>query len=323
MRGLLWIALFLVFAAGVSQAQTSFTNVKLDDAFVFPGKLILAQVIEIKTSESLTIEEIVLKNTATASDPKTKIRGADLEYIEIRRGSETGQVLAKKETNLEGLENLEKEGVTIEVSDNNFFSEGTHRLYILVKLKADENLIGKKLALGDTEVIGASVFYPTTAPAATFTVVGPRVEFEDLGFTEAVVYRGQRFLAARILVDATAVPMDFTIDRLVVQNVATDTPLSGRYVARVEVRRAEDDALLGEQTTASELEKFTTTGIVVVTRENNKVFAYSKARLEIWITLKPDAPIGQKIRVATKVRHEGTDYTAREEDKAPVFTVQS
>ena len=165
MRGLLWIALFLVFAAGVSQAQPSFTNVKLDDAFVFPGKLILAQVIEIKTSESLTIEEIVLKNTATASDPKIeKIGAGDLEYIEIRRGSRTGQVL-KKETLQTGADL--KTGVTIGGLTNNSFSAGTHRLYILVKLKADESLIEKKLALGETKVNVTSVSY---GAGKTYTV---------------------------------------------------------------------------------------------------------------------------------------------------------
>lgn len=313
MRRFFWLMLLLALAAGASQAQT-FTNVKLDNASVFPGKLIVAQVIEIKTTVTLTVTAVTVKNTAAIN----KLAGEEIEYLEIRRGSETGQVL-KKET---ALTNLETTGVTITISANNTFSSGTHRLYILVKLKADAGLVGKELALGGTKINASDVNYPATAPAARFTVVGPEAEFADLGFAEAVVYRGQRFLAARILVDATAVPMDFTIDRLTIQNSAT-TPLSGRYVARVEVRRADDDALLGEQTTASELEKFTTTGIAVITSANNKVFAYSQTRLEIWITLKPDAPAAQKIQISAKVRCEGTDYTVGEADNAPVFAVQS
>jgi len=312
MRRILWATFLLVLAVAASQAQT-FTNIKLDDASVFPGKLMVAQVIEIKTTGTLTITTVTVKNTATGD----KVAGGDLEYLEIRRGSETGQVL-KKATN---LTNLETEGVTITGLANNTFSAGTHRLYILVKLKADAGLVGKNLKLGETKINASDVTYPPTAPAATFTVVGPKVEFEDLGFAEAVVYRGQRFLAARILVDATAVPMDFTIERLTIQNVATSTPLSGRYIARVEVRRAEDDALLGEQTAASELEKFTTTGIPVTASTNNKVLAYSQTRLEIWITLKADAPIGHKIQIAAEVRCEGTDYDITGE--APVFSVQS
>ena len=311
MRRFFWVTLLLALAAGASQAQT-FTNVKLDDASVFPGKLIVAQVIEIKTTVTLTVTAVTVKNTAATN----KLAGGEIEYLEIRRGSETGQVLKKETT----LTNLEAAGVTITISANNTFSAGTHRLYILVKLKADAGLVGKELALGGTKINASDVNYPATAPAARFTVVGPEAEFADLGFAEAVVYRGQRFLAARILVDATAVPLDFTIDRLTIQNSAT-TPLSGRYVARVEVRRADDDALLGEQTTASELEKFTTTGIAVITSANNKVFAYSQTRLEIWITLRSDAPIGQKIKVNAKVRCEGTDYGVT--GTVPIFTVQS
>jgi len=313
MRRVFWLMLLLALAAGASQAQT-FTNVKLDDAYVFPGKLIVAQVIEIKTTVTLTVTAVTVKNTAAIN----KLAGEEIEYLEIRRGSETGQVLKKETT----LTNLETTGVTITISANNTFSSGTHRLYILAKLKADAGLVEKKLALGETKINASDVTYPATAPAATFTVKGPTAKFEALGFGDGVVYRGQRFLAARILVDAREVPMDFTIDRLTIQNSAT-TPLSGRYVARVEVRRADDDALLGEQTTASELEKFTTTGIAVITSANNKVFAYSQTRLEIWITLKPNAPAAQKIQISAKVRCEGTDYTVGEADNAPVFAVRS
>ena len=314
MRRVFWLMLLLALAAGVSQAQT-FTNVKLDDAYVFPGKLIVAQVIEIKTTVTLTVTAVTVKNTAAIN----KLAGEEIEYLEIRRGSETGQVLKKETT----LTNLETTGVTITISANNTFSSGTHRLYILAKLKADAGLVEKKLALGETKINASDVNYPPTAPAATFTVKGPTAKFEALGFGEGVVYRGQRFLAARILVDAREVPMDFSIDRLTIQNVGEAPQLSGRYLARVEIRRADDDALLGEQTTASELEKFTTTGIAVITSANNKVFAYSQTRLEIWITLKPDAPAAQKIQVSAKVRCEGTDYPVGEAGNAPVFAVQS
>jgi len=101
MRRILWATFLLVLAVAASQAQT-FTNIKLDDASVFPGKLMVAQVIEIKTTGTLTITTVTVKNTATGD----KVAGGDLEYLEIRRGSETGQVL-KKATN---LTNLETEG---------------------------------------------------------------------------------------------------------------------------------------------------------------------------------------------------------------------
>lgn len=317
MRRFMWAALFLALAAGTMQAQT-YTNVALDDASVFPGALITAQVIEIKipTGSSPTITQVTVKNTATDS----KLAGADLEYIEIRRGSATGQVL-KKVTN---LTNFETTGVNIVPTANNTFSSGTHRLYILVKLKANEELRGKKLVLGGTTIDSTTVLYPSTAPAATFTVVGPEVQFTELD-VDTNVYRGQRFLAARILVDATNVPIDFTINRLTIKNTASGadvTPLSGRYVSRIEVRRAADGALLGEQTTASELEKFATTGVPVTATANNKVAAYSQVHLEIWVTLKEDAPLGHKIKVSASVRCEGTDFTAEQANNAPQFTVQ-
>lgn len=317
--GAVWgmLAAWVLPAAGA----VTVTNVAVPDAFVFPGALLVAQIIEIRvpTGQTLDLREITVKNTATG----TKIAAGDLEYIEIRRGSETGTLL-KKETTLAGFESA---GVTIALTTNNRFTAGTHRLFILVKLKSLEALVGKALALGETSVKDtASTSYAVTYPpaAATFTVVGPKVDFQEIEDASEAVYRGQRFLAARILVDASEVPLDFTLSRLLVRNVASGSgviPLAGRYLTRVEVRRALDGALLGEQTSRSELDKFATTGTAVTLTANNRVYAYSQVLLEVWLTLASDAPLGHKIQLGASVRLEGTDFAVGEPGKAPKFTV--
>ncbi len=309
-----WIAFCVFLFAGTLQAQITITNVKVDDAFVFPGALITAQIVEIKvpTGQSLTITSVSVKNTATGA----KVAGGDLEYIEIRRGSATGPVL-KKETSLSGFETA---GVTIATTANNTFTAGTYKLYILTKLKPVETLVGKALQLGETKVNTVPVTYPSAAPAATFTVVGPEVNFAEEPVS-GVVYRGQRFLAARLIVNAGAVPLDFTITQVSVSNTASDPKLSGRYVSRIEVRRAEDGALLGEQTSSSELEKLTTSGTIIPTTANNRVAAYSTTALEIWITLKSDAPTGHKVKLDVVLRCESGNFSAKE--TPPEFTVQA
>ncbi|MEM3549420.1 MAG: PKD domain-containing protein, partial [Thermofilum sp.] len=309
MRQFLWTVLLLVLAITASYGQT-FTNIAIDDAAVLPGALIVAQIIEIKVpSSALTVTQIVLKNTATSP-----VRGNDLEYIEIRRGSQTGTVL-KKETTLTGFEGTN--GVTISITANNTFSAGTHRLYILAKLKTDENLVDKKMALGGTKVNTTDIDY-TTAPAAVFTVVGPVVSF-DSSVPSATVYRGQRFLAARIEVDnqTRSVPFQVTISQVRLKNVASEgTKLSGAYIQQVEILRATDSAVLGSSTN---LTNFTTTGTVITTSANNTVGAYSKLLLEIWVTLKGDAPNGHVLQLQVDVRCGGTDFQAQ--GTAPKFTV--
>lgn len=311
MRRLLGISLFIAFAAWATDGPT-FTNVKVEDAFVFPGTLIKpAQIIEIKvTSGSFTLTSVNIKNIASDN----KITGGQVEYIEIRRGSTTGTLLVKV-TSLAGLESTT--GVTIDITTNNTFNVGTHRLYFLVKLKADEGLAGRKLQLSVT-LNGTTPNY--TVPAATFTVVGPELEFEELEGANPTVYRGQTFLAARINVDAGEVPLDFSLSQLKVWNAASSTALAGKYVTRIEVRRALDGALLGAQTTATELEKFATTGTPVSLTANNSFSAYTQTRLEIWITLTDNTPLGHKVKVDATLRCEGTDFSVGEEAKVTEFT---
>jgi len=337
MRRFLWVGICVILLSAFSQAQDiEFRNVQLDDASVFPGTVLTAQIIEfaVPSGYKVTISSVFVVNTADGN----RVRGDQLEYIEVRRGSETGARMGRidKETELTGFESL---GVEITTSTNNKFSTpGSYRLYIRVKLKANEGLVAEepeseRLALGGTVITGTvtygdsqSDFYTWVsyvAPVATFTVVGPTVTLEGLTAVETTVYRGQRFLAAEISIDAAQVPFDLTINSITVQNVATEARLSGRYVSRIEVRRASDAVLLGEQTSATELEKFATVGTTVYITSNNQIPSYSQVSLEIWITLKNDAPPGHHIQIGqpgTKVRCNDVDFTAG--GLGPSFTVQ-
>jgi hypothetical protein len=150
----------------------------------------------------------------------------------------------------------------------------------------------------------------TDAPFATEFTVGPSPTIKfDGSVEEGEIYPGQRFLAGRIEVNADKVPFETTVSQLLLKNVASGTKLSGTYIAAIEVRRASDDALLG-QASSSEIGKFATMGTTITTSSNNKVPAYSTVHLEIWITLKSDAPTGQKLKLEAQVRCGGTDFPA-------------
>ncbi|MBC7220966.1 PKD domain-containing protein [Candidatus Bipolaricaulota bacterium] len=308
MRRFLLVALAVGLAAPIALGAATYTNEDLglsgDDLKVNPGALVLAQKIKIVvTGEAKAVTELTVKNTA--GNPA---QGAEIEYIEVRRDSGTGPVLRKLTS---GLTNFHTTGVTfstVTTASIRNFAVGTHYLYVLIKLKADVPL-ERNLALGDTKIESVPITYP---PAATVFTVGPSPAIAfDGSVVGANVYRGERFLAGRIEVDAEEVPFETTISRLLVKNVAnTDaTPLSGSYVAAIEVRRASDGALLGEAT-STEIAKLTTTGTAVTTSSNNKLPAYSTVFLEIWVTLKGDAPTGHKLKLQASVRCGGTDFNA-------------
>ncbi|MBU0596066.1 PKD domain-containing protein, partial [Candidatus Bipolaricaulota bacterium] len=145
------------------------------------------------------------------------------------------------------------------------------------------------------------------APAALF-IVGPApgVAFDGL-VLDSVVYPGQRFLAGRIEVDGSLVPFEMTIDRILLENVGAVTRLLGTHVDAIEIRRASDDALLGQATT-TEIGKLTTGGTLINTTSNNDVPAYGSSWLEIWVTLDPNAPTGQNLQFMGDVRCNGTDF---------------
>ncbi|GAB4309183.1 MAG: hypothetical protein Kow0097_10130 [Candidatus Bipolaricaulota bacterium] len=315
MRRFLLVALAVGLAAPITLGAATYTNEDLglsgDDLVVHPGAVVLAQKIKIVvTGDTLSVTELTVTNTAASN----RVQGAEIEYIEVRRDSATGPVL-KKQTS--GLTNFHTTGVTfstVTTTSIRNFAVGTHYLFVLIKLKATAPL-GRNLALGATKVNSVGVTYP---PAATAFTVGPSPTIAfDGSVLDADVYRGERFLAGRIEVDAEEVPFETTISRLLLVNVAAGTKLSGTYVAGIEVRRASDGALLGEAT-ETEIAKLTTTGTAITPSSNNKVPAYSTVFLEIWVTLKGDAPTGHNLKLEASVRCGGKDFAAGE---GPLFTV--
>lgn len=320
MKWCMLLAVAVALAAPAVVAQT-FNNIGLPDENVAPGAVVLAQVVQftVGTGNTVTITALSVKNDLplpTPPDPDNRVKSADVEYIEVRRNTETGPVL-KKHTIGVGDDLLT--GIAITGLANNTFTAGTHRLYIFVKLKAGVP-VGLKLRLGGTTITspGAAINYapPGGGPAATFTVRLPVVKF-DGAVPGADVYRGQRFLAGRILVDATDLPFETTISQVVLKNVAVGgTKLTGAYVDKIEVRRASDDAQLGS---TSQVAALTTTGVTITT-SNAKAGPYSALHLEIWVTLKLTAPMGHKLQLAADVRCGGRDIPA--DDEAPTFTVK-
>lgn len=310
--------------------QITFSNVGLSDDFVAPGAVVLAQVIQfVVPSGTVTINSVKVQNTAGG----TKVTAAEVDYIEIRRNSETGPVLKK----VTSPSQFDTGALVLTGLANNSFTTGTHRLFILIKLKPTVTL-GRTIQLGTQTaptVINSGAapgtdnnvqYGASGAGAATFTVVLPTATF-DGSVPDGSVYRGQRFLAGRIKLDGEGLAFETTIAQVVIKNALLTDRLTGAYVSGIEVRRASDDALLGQQTTASELGKLTTTGVVITTASNNKVPPFSTVVLEVWVTLRTDAPTGRKVKLEPVFRLCGPGLTAQAGTDvstggtAPEFTV--
>jgi len=317
-----WLLLLAGFIApNLLGNGVTFTNVDLgltgDATYVAPGAWVLAQ--KIQADAAVTITKVVVYNKVQT--PSLRVLGADVERIEVRRTSD-GKLMGSAYTSTALAKFAEAEGVTINTTTNNAIAANGY-FEIWVKLRSTVPL-GRKLKLDGTKVryvtdgspeTEKSVTYP---PDATEFTVGPSPTISfDGSVEEGEIYPGQRFLAGRIEVNANQVPFETTISQLLLKNVASGTKLSGTYIAAIEVRRASDDALLG-QASSSEIGKFATTGTTITTSSNNKVPAYTTVLLEIWITLKSNAPTGQKLKLEAQVRCGGTDFPA---GTGPDFTV--
>ncbi|MEM3485950.1 MAG: PKD domain-containing protein [Candidatus Methanomethyliaceae archaeon] len=242
------------------------------------------------------LQKVRIRNTA---DPSIAIQGSDVEKIEIVRVSD-GRVIGTL-TNAAELAKLTTSGATVSISSAYQAFTSSTEIHIRVKLKSTVAL-GKRLILGDTRCtindvehaidywIDPGLFEVGPAPYCTFD--------ETMADLEQNVFAGERFLAGRLLINASETPFDLTLSELRVRNGGVWPLLSGRYISSIEVRRASDNALLGQQTSAIELEKFCTDqGTPVSLTANNVVPAYAQMWLEIWVTLKPDAPTGHKIKL--------------------------
>ena len=323
----------LVTLAAILLAPAAFgadtaVNQAMADADVAPGELVIAQRIQITASAGSGLWYVVVRNTdGTAA----QLTGAGVEKVEVVRESDDRVIGTQSSaTELAKLTSATT-GAAVQIQPAYRAFATTLAVQIRVKLKSSVAL-GTKLRLGWATVdvrtpsdSTTSSIVPVTGAAPLLTAgPSPIVEF-DGAVPAAETYNGQRFLAGRINVDAGDVPFDVTITRLVLGNVASGTKLSGSSIARVEILRASDGALLGDLTTDAELVKLTTTGSTILTSSNNKVVAYGQVQLEIWVTLEPSVPAGRTLQVTANVRIGGADFLTGDNDPAgdlaSVFTV--
>ena len=120
------------------------------------------------------------------------------------------------------------------------------------------------------------------------------------GGSDGTVWGGQRFLAARLIIDNTGNSVKYVLDSIIVKNKATSSPLAGGYIANLEVVRPTDGRVLASESRSSVLENFTTTGVELVLNPKHETPPYSESTLEIWITLKESteaAPLPPKAKI--------------------------
>ena len=260
-------------------------------------------------------ESVLVKNTFSGGEA---LSGEHIEKLEVVRKSDG--VVIGSQTNATELKKFTTTGVPITIGQAYRQFTWETEVQIRVKLKSSAPL-GKRFTLGETwvriEGFDWKVNYEP-AGAAEFEIPEPIVTL-DPEIEGGTVYAGQRFLAGRIVMDASELHFETTVTQLRLRNIA-DAALPGQYISAVEVRRASDDALLG-QASSSEIAKFATTGTLITTSANNKIPAYSTVLLEIWITLKPDAPLGRQIRLEVTVWCGGNEFPPIRAPDEAVFTV--
>ncbi len=257
-----------------------------------------------------TLNAVNVRNTVPLDDA---VLGENIIRIEVVRVSDN-RVIGSQSTTTNLNRFTTNEGVPIPISATYRAFTGTVELEIRVTLRDTVPLL-KEFRLGDTSAtIGVTeidvTYVPPNGSAAALFIVGPApgVAFDGL-VLDSVIYPGQRFLAGRIEVDCSLVPFEVTIDRVLLENVGAATQLLGTNIDAIEIRRASDDALLG-QASSTEIGKLTTDGTIVNATSNNEIPAYGLAWLEIWVTVDANAPTGQNLQFAADVRCNGTDFPA-------------
>jgi len=322
MRRFMLLAVAVALAAPIVVAQTPvFSNVALASVDVAPGSWVLAQRITQAASGTFTVTMVRVFNTAAG----TRLAGADVERIEVRRSSDS-MLLGSVSVSTALANFATTGGVEISTTTNNAFT-APFELEIWVRLKASASL-GRTLQLGmtgtptviTTNVTNHNVVY--TVAAATFTTAGP-IWFID-GITDEVpVYREQKFLAARFEVNNLLVGASRTVSRVDVRNRSDPIRLAGAYIARIEVIRARDGNRLGEKTSGFGNFPSDTLWVDIATASHNAVGAYSLEIYEIWITLRSDAPTAHRLQLGAQVRLTGTgyDHTHLVRGTAPRFII--
>lgn len=253
-------------------------------------------------AEPAQLGYIVVRNTEI-SNP---LLGSEVTKIEVVRVSD-GRVIGSQSNSSELNKLTLPEGVKIPISQSYRAFTGELVFEIRLYTKSTTPLF-RKLWLGHLIFNVDGSDYATYPWRARPFEVGPSPQISfDEEIEGAEVYPGQRFIAGRLVINASNVPFSFPINQIKLFNIAGN-PLPGNYVAKLEIRRTMDDALIGEAT-ATELAKLSTTGTTIIPSSTaNTVPAYSELQLDIWVTTKPDAPVGKNLRLGAEVRCQYYDF---------------
>ncbi len=295
------------FVVGVPGGFEDVKNDPLGEGHIFSGQRFLAQRIEVRDNDldpyNVTIESFVVQNMAGAGVRLAETQVARIEVRRARDGALLGAVTDAAGLNAGGVR-IPPAGTAI---GNNIVADDTSEtLEIWVTLRTGIPH-GRTLQLRTTvwHTEGGRSFGPLVAGNATF-ITGPDAGegFETASpvtMSNRTVFQGVRFLAQQLdLRDNDPDPYDVTIASLMIRSDPPDNPLADQHVAKVEVRRKSDGALLGEVTDPVGLRL---AGVRVTATANNLVPDDTSVELEIWITLEDTAPAGRKLRLRSVVWH--------------------
>lgn len=310
------------FVVGAPAGFEQLKNVPLDGGRIYSGQRFLAQRIEAGDSDldpyDVTVESFIVQNVA---DPTLRLAESQIAKVEVRRARD-GALLGE----VDNAAGLNAGGVRIPPAGtaigNNVVADDTSETFeIWITLKTGVphgRTVRLQTAVWHTE--SGHLSGPVVPGNATFET-GPDAGegFETatpVTMSSRTVFQGVRFLAQRLdLRDNDPDPYDVTITSLMIRNYVPDNPLADQHVAKIEVRRKSDGALLGEVTDPVGL---SLAGVRVTTGANNLVPDDTSVELEIWITLKDTAPSGRKLRLESVVWHtEGTATKASTELVGP------
>ncbi|MFC2099922.1 PKD domain-containing protein [Candidatus Bipolaricaulota bacterium] len=253
------------------------------------------------TSNSFAVENVADATTRLAENQIAKI-----ELVRARDGALMGEI-----TNTSGLN---AGGVRVLTPFANLASDDTEEVVeVWVTLKTSvphERIIQLRTTVWHTENAKIFGFLHNAGPDSAEFETGPAVGqgFEEAAtttLTSQEVFQGARFLAQRLrLEDDDYDPYDVPITSVMVRNMAPNSRLADTNVARLEVRRKSDGALMGEFVDPVGL---SLAGVRVIILANDLVPDDSTVELEVWITLKPTIPLGRKLQLESIVWHtEGT-----------------
>ncbi len=295
-----------LYTVGAPAGYEEIINDDLEGGRIYSGQRFLAQRIDLVDDDldpyDVTNNSITIQNISEAA---TRLSENQIDRIEIIRAVD-GELMGET-TNATGLN---AGTVRVFTTDANLVTDDTiETIEIWITLDSGvphERTIQLLSTIWHTE--GGEDFglqHNDGGDSAEFTT-GPTVgEGFETTTTSAVsgtrVFQGVRFLAQRLKVeDDDADPYDIEITSIMVRNDAADNRLADQNVARLEVRRKEDDALLGEIYDPVGL---SLAGVRVATPNNNNVQDDTTVDLEIWVTLQMNIPLDRKLKLESIVWH--------------------